>query len=136
MAAAAGRNGRIYIDTSTAGASAAVPVSLRNSWSVDQPAESIDVTSFGDTNKQYVAGLPDATGAMDGFWDNTDTLVYNIIGSSVARKVYIYPDRLNTATVYFWTTAFFDVSASGDTTGAVMFNATWRAASPASWQHP
>lgn len=129
VAPRAGRNGRIYIDASTSGTLAATPVSLLNTWSLDQPTDKIEVTSFGDTTKTYVVGLPDAQGSFGGFWDGDATTLYNIVGSSVARKIYIYPDTSNDVATYWYGTAYFDVSTSGDVGDAVKIDVSWAAAS-------
>jgi predicted secreted protein len=136
MAAAAGRNAAIYIDDTSAGNGSAHSVSGKNSWAVNQPADRIDVTPFRALNKETVAGMPDASGDISGFWDPTDTLQYNLVGSSVARKLYIYPDQVNSVTTYFFTTAFFDLSFTGSTTGAVEFSGSWSAASVGDWVTP
>lgn len=133
MAARHGRNGRVYADVSAGGSGSAEPVVLMNSWSIDQSIDTVEVTSFGDTNKQYVAGLPDAQGAFSGFWDSADNNLYNLIGSSVARKLYIYPDRSNDESDYFFTTAYLSVSHEGGTDSAVSRSFQWVAASEASW---
>lgn len=125
----AARNGRIYIDTSTSGTLAAVPVSLLNSWSIDQPTDKIEVTSFGDTTKTYVTGLPDAQVSFEGFWDGDTGVLYNLVGSSVARKIYIYADTTNDAATYWFGTAYFDVSTNGAIADAVKVSVTGAAAS-------
>jgi hypothetical protein len=132
----AGRNARIKIDTSSGGATAAVTVSSKNKWTLDQSVDTFEVTAFEDVSRSYVVGLPDAKGTIEGFWDSADSNVYNLIGSSVARQLYIYPDVSNNATTYFFTTAFFSVKADGDTKSAVNFSLNFAAATPGTWVHP
>lgn len=132
----AGRNARILVDLSSAGAGQASIISSKNKWSIDQKIDTYEVSAFEDTNKSYVAGLPDAQGSVEGFWDSGDNNIYNVIGSSVARKCYIYPDAVNNITTYFFTTAFFSAKGDGSTTSAVNFALTFAAASVASWVHP
>jgi hypothetical protein len=43
----AGRTGRLYIDTGTAGTGSAVQASLISKWNIDKSAEEFDGTSFG-----------------------------------------------------------------------------------------
>jgi hypothetical protein len=131
--ARAGRNAAVYIDMTTNGSGAATPVSMKNKWSIDQSAPRYDVTSFGDPNMISVAGVPGASGTVSGFWDADDTAITNLIGSSVARKTYVYMDRLNNPTKYFYTTAFFDVSFETGVDGAGQVNLSFEAASAAVW---
>jgi hypothetical protein len=62
MARYHGKKGVIYISTS--GSGAAVAAVALNSWSLNMPTDKVEVTAFGDSNKQYVQGLPDATGQL------------------------------------------------------------------------
>jgi hypothetical protein len=127
MTRRAGRNGRLYINLTSGGT--AEPVAFLNSWTFNQTSERFDVTAFGDSNKTYVAGLPDASGDFAGFWDDATTQTYLAALEGVARKVYLYPDISNAPGVYWWGTAFFDFSAAGSTGGAITMNGTWSAAS-------
>jgi len=67
-------------------------------------------------------------------WDADDTNLYNLIGSSSARKMYLYPDRLNNASIYFYTTAFFDLSFEAPIDGLVSVSGNFGAASVATWK--
>lgn len=133
MAARAGRNGRIMLDTSSAGTGSAVAISKKNKWSVDGSTDQIDVTSFGDTTKSSVTGLPNNSGDFGGYWDDADTNIFNAWGSSVGRKLYLYPDFSNDAGTYYFTTAFISAKMEGDVSGAVQFTATWTGASSGAW---
>jgi hypothetical protein len=93
----AGRNARIYADITSGGTGPATVITSKNKWTLDQKVDTFEVTAFEDTNKSYVVGLPDAQGSVEGFWDSADNNVYNLIGSSVARALYIYPDVSNNA---------------------------------------
>lgn len=132
----AGRNAAIYIDVSSAANGSAVPISLRNNWSLDQATDRFETTSFGDTTKTYTSGIPDVQGSFAGFWDADDSNQYNLIGSSTARKMYLYPDRLNNAGTYFFTTAFFDVSIEAPNDGVVTVSGNFGGASAGSWVKP
>lgn len=135
----AGRNARILVDTSTSPTSppTSVPtVTSKNKWSLDQSVDTFETTAFEDLSRSYVVGLPNAQGTIEGFWDSADNNVYNVIGSSVARALYIYPDVSNNATTYFFTTAFFSAKEGGDTKGAVEFSLNFAAATPGKWVHP
>jgi hypothetical protein len=131
-----GRNGRFMIDTSSAGNGQAVIITSKNKWTLDQSIDTIEVTAFEDLSKSYVAGLPNAQGTVEGFWDSADNNVYNLIGSSVARKMYLYPDASNNIASYFFCTAFFSAKADGDVKQAVNFSLSFSAATPGQWVHP
>lgn len=132
----AGRNARIMVDVSSAGNGSAVAITSKNKWSLDQKADTFEVTAFEDTSKSYVVGLPDAQGAIEGFWDSADNNIYNVIGSSVGRKFYLYPDATNNIGTYFFCTAFFSAKADGSTKDATNFSLSWNAATPGAWTHP
>lgn len=134
MPARHGRNAQILLDTSVSGTGQAVLISNKNKWSVDGTIDIVEVTSFGDQTKVHVAGLPNNSGDISGFWDSGDTSIYNIIGDSTPRKLYIYPDVVNAAARYFFTTAFVGVKIEGGTAEAVLFTGTWTGASDGIWQ--
>lgn len=132
----AGRNADIKIDDSTNGAGSAHTVTSKNKWTIDQSVDTFEVTAFQDLSKSYVVGLPDAKGTLEGFWDSADNTQYNLIGSPVARKIYIYPDAVNNAGTYFFMTAFFSAKSDGATKDATNFSLSFAAATPGSWVHP
>jgi hypothetical protein len=133
--ARAGRNAAIYIDCSSGGTAAATPISMKNKWTLDQSTDKYETTAFGDANKSYVTGVPDAKGTFAGMWDSDDVTYYNLIGSSIPRKLYLYPDRLNVAGAYFFTTAYFDISHDTGTAQVVNLNGNWSAGGAAAWVH-
>lgn len=123
----AGRFGRIYVDTSTLGNAAAVPIANLNSWSLDRTTNKIDVTSFGNESMVYVVGLPDAQGNFSGFWD-TDGDQYKVSAAiDGGRKFYIYPTT-GTTSKYWFGAGHFDVSVSQTVSGAVEVSGSWAAA--------
>lgn len=86
---------------------------------IGRQATLVHVTAFGDANKTYVSGLPDAQGNFSGFYDTaSDQLYTNPAVDGVARKVYLYPTRSITTT-YWSGTAFFDFSISDGVGDAV-----------------
>ena len=127
MARIAGRNGRAYMSLTSGGT--AEPVAFLNSWSLNFTSERFDVTSFGDTGKAYVAGLPDATGDLAGFYDDASAQMYTAAVDGVARKFYLYPST-NLNTQYFFGTVFADMSIDGSVDGPVSISGSWSAATP------
>lgn len=127
MARIHGRRGRLYVGLADDSADAE-PVSFLNSWDISSSTDRVDVTAFGDSNKVYVAGLPDASGSFSGFYDTDTDQLYTASQDGLARKFYLYPDT--TDGDYWSGTGFFDFSSSGSVDGAVTVSGTWSAASP------
>lgn len=128
MARRHGRNGRIFVNIASGGT--AEPIAFQAKWSLDFSTDDVEVTAFGDPNKVYVAGLPDASGSFNGFWDDATAQLYTAAQDGVARKVYLYPDFTNAAGVYWFGTALFDFSIEVDVAGADTVSGSFKAASP------
>lgn len=125
MSRIAGRNGRVYLGIAS-GAEAS-PLTFQAEWSINFTTPKIDVTAFGDPNKVTVAGLPEATGAFSGFYDDATQQAYTAAVDGVARKMYIYPNL--SSSIYFFGTVNPDVSFSSSVSGAVTMSSNWEAAS-------
>jgi hypothetical protein len=122
-----GRNGRVYLALASAGT--AEPLNFTAKWSFSAVTDKDEVTALGDTNKIYVAGLPDSNGDFSGFWDDSAAYTYTAASDGVARKFYLYPDATNDPTKYWFGTVFADYKADGDVGSAVKVAASWVAAS-------
>lgn len=122
-----GRNGRFYVDISSAANGSATPVANLNSFSVNQTSDRTEVTSFGDQTKVYIQGLRDAQGDFSGFWDSDGTLT-RYVADGVARKFYIYPQS-GAAHVgtYWFGTGVFDLTTTQTVSGAVEVSGSWAA---------
>lgn len=125
MAAIAGRNARLYMGITSAGVPS--PIAFLNKLSFDQTTDKYDVTSFGDTNKSVVAGLPDFKGTFAGFYDNATAQMYTAALDGVARKFYIYTDTTSNSQ-YWYGTAFFDFSVELDMNGTANISGNFAAA--------
>lgn len=121
-----GRNGRIYMAIASGGT--ASPLPFFANWSINFSTDKVEVTAMGDSNKVYVAGLPDASGEFSGFYDDATAQTYTAATDGVARAWYLYPSTLNTGQ-YFWGTVLPDFNVSGGVGGAVEVTASWNAAS-------
>jgi hypothetical protein len=126
MARIHGRNGRVYMALASGGTPE--PVAFLNEWSINFTTDKVDVTAFGDGNKIYVAGLPDAAGDFAGFYDDSTVQVYQAAVDGVARAFYLYPSLLK-STQYWFGTMLPDFSVDGAVSGAVEIKSTWNAAS-------
>lgn len=110
------------------GAGSAEPVAFLTKWSISFATDKAEVTAFGDNNKIYVAGLPDASGDFEGWYDDATVQTYTAATDGLARKFYLYPTNSNTGQ-YFWGTILPDFTASGAVDGAIDIKASWNAAS-------
>ncbi len=139
MSRIAGRRGRLYAGIASGGTAVAIGVATGCPviWSmsvsicstIDFTVAFLDVTSLGDTNHVYVAGLPDASGAFTGFYDNVGTAqLYTAARDGLARNMYLYSDNTQ-LTDYWYGTALFDFGAKGGVNTAVECQGKWRAAS-------
>ena len=121
-----GRNGRVYMALASGGT--AEPVAFLTSWTLKAATDKSDVTSFGDSNKVYVAGLPDASGDFAGFYDDATVQTYTAAADGIARAFYLYPSTSSTSQ-YWFGTILPDFEADGSVSGAVAIKASWNAAS-------
>src|SRR5262245_6043905 len=128
MAVYAGRNGVVYL--STTGSGTASNVVKQAAFTVNKTTDKLETTSFGDSNKTYVIGLPDLQGTISGFWDDTESKPFTAASSSDGCKLYLYPS--STATGKYWYgPAWVDVSMDTGVADAVKIsinfaaNGTW-----------
>lgn len=122
MARYHGGKGMAYLATTGTGVAVAA-VSL-SQWSLDKATDKVDVTAFGDTNKQYVQGLPDIKGSLAGWFDSANDALFDGADSSDGIKLYLYPSTLAT-TIYHYGPAWLDASISVDVKGAVSITGTF-----------
>lgn len=126
MARIHGRAGRVYMNLASGGT--AEPVNFLSGWSINFATDKVDVTAFGDSNKIYVAGLPDASGDFSGFYDDATAQVFTAAVDGVGRKFYLYPSTL-TNSQYFYGTILPDFKVNAAVAGAVEISSSWNAAS-------
>lgn len=119
MAVIHGRKGRLYAGIASGGT--AEPITFLTNWKLGFETDKVDVTSLGDSNKTYVAGLPDASGEYSGWFDNATAQLYTAATDGVARKFYLYPDNSSTGQ-YWFGTGIFDFSIEGTVSDAVKIN--------------
>lgn len=128
MARYHGKKGVVYI--STTGSAAAIAAVALNSWTLNSPTDKVEVTAFGDVNKQYVQGLPDISGDLAGWWDDTSDQLYDASRSADGVKLYLYPSS-DATTKYWYGPAWVDFSinvGNGDgvsISGSFVANGAW-----------
>lgn len=129
-----GRNGVAYIAIDGAGGAnpTAAPMAFLSEWSINFVVDKADVTAMTDTNKVYVAGLPDASGDFSGFYDTSTAQTYVAATDGQPRNFYLYPSTLaaqmGPPAQYFFGTILPDYSLAGGVTAAVSLKSTWNAA--------
>lgn len=124
MAVYHGRKGVVYI--STTGTGVATNVIKLTDWSLNMETDTVEVTSFGDTNKTYVQGLPDVQGSLSGFWDDTEDKLFTAASSADGCRIYLYPSS-DAVTRYFYGPAWLSVSIQSAIGDAVKINSSFRA---------
>jgi hypothetical protein len=124
MAKYHGKSSVIYV--STTGTSAAVPVVGLMEWSLSRTTDRVESTEFGASNKTYVQGLPDVSGTINGYWDNSEATLYTASTSTDGCKIYIYESSAAT-TKYFYGPAWLDYSESSSVSDAVKVSLTFAA---------
>lgn len=125
MSRISGRNGRVYMALTSGGT--AEPVAFLNSWSINFATEKFDVTAFGDDNRAYVPGKPDASGEFSGFYDDATVQTYTAATDGQKRKFYLYPST-DKNTQYFFGEIHPDFNANATVSGAVEVSSSWSAA--------
>lgn len=121
-----GRRGRVYMALASGGT--AEPIAFLSSWSINFATEKADVTSFGDSNKVYVAGLPDASGDFSGFYDDATEQFYTAATDGLPRKFYLYPSNANNSQ-YWYGEILPDMTINGAVSDSVQVSSTWNASS-------
>ena len=88
MATHKGSEGTIKVDTNT--------VAEIRSYSIEESADTLEITSMGDTAREYVSSLTSFSGSIDVFWDETDA---NGQGASYSR-CFNFSDRYYNCAIF------------------------------------
>jgi hypothetical protein len=123
------RDGLLYVGALTG--STATLATFISSFTLDAKADRVDVTAFGDTNRQYVQGYGDAQGTFEGFRESGAVQIFKAAEDGEDRAVYFYEDR-GTMTSYWFFRAFFDVSGNWSVSDAAKVSGSWAANSTVS----
>jgi hypothetical protein len=123
-----GRNGRVYLALASAGT--AEPLNFTAKWTFNAVTDKDEVSALGDTNKIYVAGLPDSSGDFSGFYDDSDRAdLHRGDRRGGAQVLPVSGYRRTSPTKYWFGTVFPDYKAEGDVGSAVKVSGSWVAAS-------
>jgi hypothetical protein len=116
MPAYHGKKSVIYL--STGGAAQAAYVPFIAEWTLDKSVDTVEVTSFGDTNKVFVQGLPNLAGTFSGFFDSAQDVIFDASESATPVKMYIYPST-DVPSNYHFGTAWISASMASGIAAAV-----------------
>jgi len=112
-----------------AGGSALVTLTDLDSWTLDMSTAREVVTAFGDTNVRRVAGLPDFSGTLSGWWNavaSSSPTYFAAVLAGTPVTLRLIPNT-NDPTVYFQGLANIDGSVNVSATGAIKTAGKWDA---------
>lgn len=124
MSRYAGKKGLVYVSDNMS--SAASLVSQLSNWTFDFSTNKIDVTCFGDRNKNWLQGWPDAKGTFKGLWNDADSTLFQAMGSANGCYMYLYPSS-DAITKYWYMPAWLDLNMAVDVNGVADINGTFSA---------
>lgn len=123
MARIHGRSGQISIGN----ASPLTVVGSLSAWNISFTRDKVDVTSFGDTNKTYLAGLKDVSGSFEGFFDTTYIrALMDESDSADGTTIRITPST-DHPSFYYTGAAWLDLTNTGAVNDAVKISGTFSA---------
>jgi len=116
--------------------SPALVVASLNKWALNLARDRVDVTAFGDSNKQYVQGLMDVKGTFAGFYDagagsplDGNLSLFDAADGDVPVTLVLTPS--DDAPTHYWTgLAYIDASIDVAANGAVTIAGSFAAAGP------
>jgi hypothetical protein len=124
-----GKNARVYIGTTHAGA--ATSLGDVSDWTIDMPRDKVDVTSMGDSNRTSVFGFKNVSIKLSGFWNNAVDTLFTAAALDDSVRLFIYP--ISTDTKYWHGYCFVDVSVSSGVGAAI--KTTVNAAPDGAWTY-
>ena len=120
-----GKSGFVYMGIAS-GATAS-PIAFLTNWNINFTVDQPEVTAFGDANKIYVSGLPDASGDFTGFFDDASRQIYTAARDGIARNFYLYPNTVADPFMYWFGQILPDFQVSGGISEAISVKANWKA---------
>jgi hypothetical protein len=87
----------------------------------------VDATTFGDTNRTYLAGLPNVEGTFAGIMDVSGDLLLNA-ATSDATQIYLYADDVSGTPILIANgPGFIDGNVNASVTDAIRYTGDFRA---------
>jgi hypothetical protein len=132
-----GKDAAIYLGGTYVSASAlptsGIKVASKTEWTLQRNRDYVDATVFGDTNKTYLAGLPNVQGTFAGILDVSGDLLL-AAATSAAQNIFLYADDgTNGGTVrcVAYGPGFIDGTVNATNTDAIRYSGEFRAS--AAW---
>lgn len=122
-----GKNGAIYLGGAVG---TGTKVAAKAEWSLQRNRDYVDATTFGDTNKTYLAGLPNVQGTYSGILDTSGDLLFSA-ATSDAMLIHLYADDTGTPVLVAHGSGFLDATVNCSNTDAVRITGEFRAS--AAW---
>lgn len=123
-----GKGGAIYIGGALG--SGGIRVAAKAEWTLNRSRDYVESTSFGDSNKTYLAGLPDVSGTFRGFLDVSGDLLLDA-ATSDSQDLYLYASDSTLAgsgtTLVAHGPALIDAQVSVSNTDAARITGNFRA---------
>lgn len=122
-----GKNGAIYL-YGAKGQSGAIKIAVKTEWTLNLNRDYADATAFGDTNKQWLAGVRDVQGTWTGLLDvSGDALVTATQSDSI--PMYLYgDDRAGFELLLAFGPALIDGQIQDSVNDAIKTSGNYRAA--------
>jgi len=118
-----GKNGAIYVGNPKPTGD---KVAIKSQWDLNLSRDYVEVTTFGDTNKEYLAGLKDISGSFNGLLDVAGDLMVNNTSLDDV-PLYLYADDGASAVMIAYGPALIDSSITASNTDAVRVSGNFRA---------
>jgi hypothetical protein len=121
-----GKNGSIWIGGPQP---TGIKVAVKSEWTLQRNRDYVDATVFGDTNKTYLAGLPNVQGTFAGFLDTSGDLLLSA-ATSDAQEIYLYAADASGANWVAHGPGFIDANVTASNTDGVRMTGEFRASGP------
>jgi hypothetical protein len=123
-----GYKGEVSLDPAGAPGTAAAPIGSLTQWSLDMARDMVDVSAFQDTNKQYVPGLMDTKGQLQGWWSSDESgPLFDVAEGDVPAWLKLVPSTLE-PTFYWAGLAYLSMSINVQVSGAITIAGTFSGA--------
>ena len=118
MATLFGRNAVVYLQGS---GSEAEVLTEASEWHISIDFETGDDGAFGDSWNTQLKGRMRWTGSLNGNYDTAANVAFDAATATSSRKIYVYPDRSDTAK-YYYGTCYPKLSVDVTLTGVAKFS--------------
>jgi hypothetical protein len=121
-----GKNAAIYLYAPKSNTGVTKKVAAKAQYDLNLARDYVEVTTFGDTNKTYKAGLKDVSGTFNGLLDVSGDLMVNNTGVDDVA-MYLYADDTSTGILIASGPALIDASISASNADAIRCSGNFRA---------